>query len=249
MSVLPRIFIKKQPLPSGRRAARGQSFLELAIVLPVLLILLLGMVEVVVFIGRYLDVLDLTREAARFSSARDPFVVSVGTPTCSDEDYYNFYYNTACIFSPPANSTACTDSNFCNGLNPYVYVDPAVDDVIITVFTVQRDSDLSAVHPNPAPWALSDHDADPTNNANWTKDCDGNVVRSAPYYTETNVQALLSGADELPNRGYVAVEVFYCHAQVLGIPLLSDFIADPIQIHAYTIMPLPAAQPTPTAIN
>ena len=35
--------------------------------------MLLGMVEVVVFIGRYLDVLDLTREAARFASVRDPF--------------------------------------------------------------------------------------------------------------------------------------------------------------------------------
>ncbi len=40
-------------------------------VLPVLIILLLGVVEVTLFLGRYLDVLDLTREAARFASARD----------------------------------------------------------------------------------------------------------------------------------------------------------------------------------
>jgi hypothetical protein len=28
----------------------------------------------------------------------------------------------------------------------------------------------------------------------------------------------MEAAESLPNRGYVAVEVFYCHAQVLGIP-------------------------------
>ncbi len=240
--------LKKQPRPASRQVARGQSFLELAIVLPVILIMLLGMVEVVVFIGRYLDVLDLTREAARFASVRDPFTVSTGTANCSDTNYYNFYYNTACVLSPPAGSASCTDSNYCNGLNPYVYINPATDDVIISVYTVQIDSDVSAVHPVSGVWALSDHDADTAHNGNWTKDCEGNVVRSVPYYTQARVQSQMEAAESLPNRGYVAVEVFYCHAQVLGIPIISDFIDNPLQIHAYTIMSLPAAQPTPSPI-
>ncbi len=53
--------------------SRGQSFLELALVLPILLLMLMGLVEVAIYIGRYLDALDLTREAARFASIRDPF--------------------------------------------------------------------------------------------------------------------------------------------------------------------------------
>jgi hypothetical protein len=46
----------------------------------------------------------------------------------------------------------------------------------------------------------------------------------------------------------VAVEFFYCHAQILNLPIMSDYLPNPIQIHAYTIMPLPAAAPTPTPI-
>ena len=48
------------------------------------------------------------------------------------------------------------------------------------------------------------------------------------------------------NRGFIAVEVFFCHDQVLGLPVLTDFVPDPLLIHAYTIMPLPAAAPTAT---
>ncbi len=70
-----------RPVP-GR--FRGQSFLELALILPILLIMLMGLVEVSLFIGRYLDILDLTREAARFASVRDPFVtVPIENVSCS----------------------------------------------------------------------------------------------------------------------------------------------------------------------
>jgi Flp pilus assembly protein TadG len=268
---------------------RGQSFLELALILPVLLIMLLGLVEVVIFIGRYLDLLDLTREAARFASVRDPdpntFTTGL-TQDCGNPNYYNFFYSSACIFSPPntfdtgESSTACPPdldssrqvngsaalniaySSYCNGLNPYVYINPTTDDVVITAFTVT--SDRTVTNPadktcpsgedqcvtnnewNNAPWALSDHDSNTTNNANWTKDCHGNVVRDHPYYTVEKVNDLLTQNNLLPGRGYVAIEVFYCYHQVLGVPLFTQFVPDPIQIHAYTIMPLPAAQPTPT---
>ena len=49
-------------------------------VVGIFIILLLGVVEVTFFIGRYLDLLDLTREAARFASVRDPFEVLAGDP-------------------------------------------------------------------------------------------------------------------------------------------------------------------------
>jgi len=226
---------------------RGQSFLELALVLPVLLIILLGMVEVVFFIGRYLDVLDLTREAARFASVRDPFVVeNLSTVSCSNPEPFNFYYHTACIFSPPPDSSAtCTDPEFCNGLNPYILLNPALDDVVISVFTI-TDHAVSNAWPSPSGyWALSDHDSDTAHNANWQTDCQGNVVRTSPNYTVAKVnQEMLANAPT--NKGFVAVELYYCYDQVLAVPLMNIFLPNPLRLHAYTLMPLPAAQPSPT---
>ena len=39
------------------------------------------------------------------------------------------------------------------------------------------------------------------------------------------------------------MEVIYCYHQVLNIPLIAQFLPNPIKIHTYTVMPLPAAQP------
>ena len=120
------------------RRFRGQSFLELALILPILLIMLMGLVEVSLFIGRYLDILDLTREAARFASVRDPFVtVPIADVSCSLPEPFHYYYHTACIFSPPANA-ACSDPKFCNGLNSFLQLDPATDDVVISVYTTTK---------------------------------------------------------------------------------------------------------------
>ena len=95
--------------PPAQRAARAQ----LALIIPVLILMLLGMMEVVIFIGRYLDILDMTREAARFASLRDYEVLGYlpsadcrpkvtmddghgGTITV--EPPFHFYFQTSCIF-------------------------------------------------------------------------------------------------------------------------------------------------------
>ena len=54
----------------------GQSFIELALVVPFLLMLIAGLVEVGFFIHSYLTLLDLTRESARFASLCDPFTLN-----------------------------------------------------------------------------------------------------------------------------------------------------------------------------
>jgi TadE-like protein len=245
---------------------RGQAFLELALILPVLLIMLVGMVEVVFFIGRYLDVLDLTREAARFASQRDPQIKEIlagagippGDTDCSTPNQFNFFYDTACVFSPTIGSTSCWDADFCNGLNPFMLLNPASDDVVVSVFTISHNQ-VTNVWPIDDPngdgkyWALSNHDnyTDPEpslDGDNWTRDCQGNVVRNTPHYTATSVsnQLLAYGPNVPDAKGYVAVEFFYCYNQVLNLPMITQFIPNPFQIHAYTIMPLPPGSPTPT---
>jgi hypothetical protein len=255
---------------SRKDTKRGQAFLELALILPVLLIMLIGMVEVVFFIGRYLDVLDLTREAARFASQRDPQIkeiVAGNTPgneicnTSDDPNSFNFFYDTACIFSPSRGSALCTNPDpahdpFCNGLNPFMTLNHATDDVIVTVFTISHNQ-VTNVWPNDGSggyWALSNHDnynnPDPAspNGDNWKRDCQGEIARTEPHYTKTSVsnQLLAYGPNVPEAKGYVAVEFFYCYEQVLNLPLITQFIPNPFQIHAYTIMPLPPGSPTPT---
>ena len=63
------------------KGQRAKSFLEFALVLPILILVLLGVVELTLFLGTYINLLDLTREAARFASNRDPFSAA-GTKTC-----------------------------------------------------------------------------------------------------------------------------------------------------------------------
>lgn len=242
---------------SLQKANSGQSFVELALVIPILLLILLGLVEVAFFMGRYLDTLDLTREAARFAAGRAPYLNIPSDPrpgsadyNCSTPDQFDFYYDTACIFSPPE-TQACKDANnpFCNGFNSFIDFNPATDDVVISVFTIEQVSGVQEVQQTwPAPngyWALSNYDADTTHNDNFKRNCDGDAVRTTPLYTATYVNdRLASSLSNTPKKGYVAVEFYYCYQQVLGIPIITDIIPNPLQIHAYTFMPLPAAQPT-----
>jgi hypothetical protein len=252
---------------------KAQSFVELSLVLPIILLILLGLVEVSFFISRYLDVMDLTREAARFASIRDPEISVAWISNlydCQNATPFNFYYHTACIFSPPAGSAQCPPaSRYCNGLNPLVYLDPAFDDVVIGVFAVEGPAVAGVppvivkAYPNdPAYpgaagfWAFSNYDeVDPVHNGNWEKDCQGNlivnhdalgnVIPNVPHYTPATVaDEMVTGSPM--NKGYVGVEFYYCYHQVLNIPIANWVVPDPLRIHAYTIMPNPAAQPTPT---
>jgi hypothetical protein len=237
------------------KKTKAQSFLEFALVLPILLLVLMGVVEMTLFIGRYIDLVDLTREAARFASNRDPFKNQDAKTDCSATSEYNFFIDTSCVFSPLRSDTGCTYATFCNGFNAAVPLKFAEDDILISVFT-------EAMLPDPTnmavkiptitdtgqnPWVWSAHDPDTTHADNWRRDCDrlATPQTAAPYFTNAKIQSYMRTA-AMPDKGFVTVEVFYCYHQVLNAPIISNFIPNPILIHTYTVMPLPAAQPTAT---
>lgn len=243
--------------PRFHLSGKAQSFVELALILPILFLILVGLVEVAFYIGAYLDVLDLTREASRFASVRDPFDTAVMIDqNCQTDFAFDFFYDSACIFAEP-NCTSSSDP-FCRGLNTYFTFDPSVDDVVISVFTV-TDWQVSNAWPYPdGYWALSDHDADPANDNAWQRNCDGDEVRTSPHYSVAEVNSILAvynptltmNATPSPRtKGYVSIELFHCYNQILDLPVFTDIVPNPIQIHAYTIMSLPAAQPTATTTN
>ena len=220
--------------PTSGMGVTGQSFVELALVLAFLLLLVAGMVQIGFFMFSYLTALDLTREAARFASTRDfTKAKSIADSGECNNSSLNYYFDTACFF---------TDSS----LNPTIPITTTpYSDVTITVFTVTDnhvtdrwpkapiDSDGDGV------WSLYDN--------NWQKDCDGNTVQTEPFFTNAEIESkFISNATR--SKGLVLVEVFYCYNQILDFPVISRFIPSPFRIHAFTIMPYPEAIPTPTPI-
>jgi hypothetical protein len=218
------------------REHSGQSLVELALILPLVLLMLAGMVEVAFGMFAYLTALDLTREAARFASVRNydelnpgndlhpPAYVANAASACNDSELH-YYYDTACFFTDP-------------DLNPFLEFNEAkYDDLVITVFTV-ADNAVSDRHPDPN-WSLW--------NDNWQKDCQGNVVTTTPFFSDSYLESNLD-PNAPPQRGIVAVEAYVCYDLIMHLPFISNFIPSPFRIHAYTVMPAPEAIPTPTSI-
>jgi len=213
------------------RKDSGQSFVELALILPVVILLLIGLVEVGFVFYAYLTVLDQTREAARFASIRDyraGQASGLADPIVScDDNRLDYYYDIACFFIDP-------------DLNPYITFEFAdYDDVAISVFTV-NDNHVSDRWPDDdGVWSLFDD--------NWTKDCEGNLIQDEPFMTNDEIEALFE-ADAPDDRGLVLVEGYYCYDLFLNLPLVAQIVPSPFRIHAYSIMPASEAIPTPTPI-
>jgi len=231
----------------------------MAVILPVLILTIVGMTEVAFFASSYLDALDLTREAARFASQNEIVEQPAIFYDCSHltrqvwdpvqqadvtVSNFDFWFETACIFSPPSGS-GCPDATFCNGFNPYIPLDlsAGMDDVVIEAFTISSHH-ANQVFPAAGYWALSNRST-PTDS--WKTDCHGHNVQTQPYYTLTRVnQYLQTDANTPGDKGYVAVEFYYCYHQVLDLPIISNLIPNPLRMHVYTLMPLPFTAPTAT---
>jgi len=228
-----------------RRGGSGQSYVEFGLMAPILLLMILGVVELAAFVYQYMYLVELTRESARFASIRDPFdPASNGDLNCSTTGSFNFFYDTSCIFAP-TDVKDCTDSNFCGGFNALAPLKSDLDDVLVTVFTV-TDDDISAQDPPGGPWVWSDNDADTAHNDNWETNCGTPFATPPdPYFTPDRVKEYFQSGS-ITNKGFVTVEVYFCYYQLLASPILKDYIPNPVRLHAYTIMPLPAAFPTST---
>jgi len=228
----------------------GQSFVELAIVLPLLLFLLIAFVEVGAVIYNYLSLLDVVREAARFAADRDPEVLngdmSNYPQSACEDDALHYYLDTACVV---------IGTNF----NQDITLDPSRDDLTISIFTIAGDH-VTDRKPNDGDgvWSLYGD--------NWTKNCDGTLDSITPFFPDTvgdywNFVAPPTSGPGTPtvvpgttvpggptDKGIVLVEIYYCHDQLLNLPLISDLLPNPIPLHAFAVMPAPQAAPTATPL-
>ena len=91
----------KARVVESARSERGQSLTEIALFVPILLLMIVGFVEIGVYINAYINTVDATRAAARYVAPQDPletqcFVfgsydtnlwVTLTPQTCTQSDY------------------------------------------------------------------------------------------------------------------------------------------------------------------
>ncbi len=240
---------------------------EMALAFPILLLVLAGALEVGKYFNDYLTLLDSTREAARWEA---------------DHDYSS-------VFEPPydpgnPNVKAYIEGGKCDGdfyrqaaclvmQNIYgFHYDPAVDDVVVSVFSIGSDGKVAYRFPRPCsgggptPPAGMYQGCNPlvTSRTQGWSYCQNviqqNIIRpevtdapikyagtacqtKASLYSDHDIETLLNTAST-PKTGLVLVEVYHVHRQFLGlIPPTLPFLPQEVMMHAYTIMPNPSAAP------
>lgn len=226
--------ISGDQLRRRKKSTRGQSFVEIALLFPVLLIILSGLVEYGFVLNQYLNLLDGAREAARFASDGDPFRRQPSNTNCSTalgpvtDDFYN---QAACLAMQVA--------------RPLVF-DPATDDVVISAFAINNGNVTNRypVIPNdpPSPGVPSTETSGEWHMYGYGGSCDTTSSSCHPSrFSEGEIETRLSRS--APNTGIILVEVFYDYDQILKLPWITAFVPDPMRIHVYSIMPLVAAEP------
>ncbi len=218
-----------------KKGLPGQSLVEMALMLTILLLILSGLVEFGFWMLDYSNVVMATRNAARFAVDNDHTYLRAECQPWNSKD------PTCNPWDPSFDETVCNEDFYCKISRltqqtmeqhaPPVQLDPTLgDDIVISVFTFTEGvgSVVTDRHPNPSGyWSYFGNQGSRMSNA--------------------DIQNLLSSQGVAhTSAGYVLIEVYYHYKHKLGLPWLKAFVPDPLPLYAYTFMPLYSAAPTPT---
>ncbi|MBN2086436.1 MAG: pilus assembly protein [Anaerolineales bacterium] len=232
------------------RRARGQSIVEFALMAPILLILLSGLFEFGFIFNSYLAVLDSARNAARFSSDNQ-YDMRDADPDCDISHdgsvTRDFYRQAACeavgnLAAEQPTITLCLKGvvqRRCDG-NTW----SQMDDVIISVFSVLRLEPTGAQIVRFPDTGCAESGWSYAADLAGRSQCSERTGLHASQFTSAEIAALLD--DGAPNTGFVLVEINYHYNHVLGLPWFTQFVADPIPFHLYSLWPQVSAEPTST---
>lgn len=194
----------------------GQSFIELALVLSILIMMLAGVVEFGYLLNQYITLVEGTRETARYLS---PFLFVNDNGTLNENVYLNgvghmvggsIELNDSMMVIPPE----------AGSIWPIRLDGSTGDDIVISVFSIEADGTITRFPDNDGYSHLGNHKS---------------------RFTDADISAkLVSGA---PSSGAILVEIFYNYHQILN---LLEGWTGPILVHSYSIMPLSGAEPTAT---
>jgi hypothetical protein len=211
--------MKKNPM-KRRRRFRGQSIVEFTLLLPLLLMLLSSLIEFGFMLNEYLDLIDTTRETARYLADQDPF--SAGQSY--REDFYTDGYN-----------------EMDNTLRRagWIHLNNSVDDLVISIFSITGNTSAARY---PTQWEDPRSDCSGPNGGamGWRYYCN----KTSKFSSTDVINRFSSGtSSDPPNNGVVLVEIFYNYRMRLGLPWVTSFMGDTIELHAYSFAPNPHAEP------
>jgi Flp pilus assembly protein TadG len=193
---------------SGKKPLeRGQGFVELLLVLPVLLLIIAAMVEVGWWLHDYVTVTRASREAARFGSRNihvDPTDIATVAAQALDESL-----------------VANFDTTDGNATIIVTVIDIGKDGVPVIYETLTQGKAVPSRVCNQASCP-----------AGTTLDL---KVLGTQNQDFNNDSSLCTGGTECFND-LVVVEAYYDHEQVLKLPLISSLFPDPIHVVGMTVM-------------
>jgi uncharacterized protein YkuJ len=216
--------INNQPKSVLKRLqkTKAQSMVELAISLPILILLFTGMVEFGFMLNTYLSLQDATRASARLFSNETPFEFDVNGDVV---DKVSFYEDAAQFV---------VDTLALNARE--VSIDQTRDNVFVSVITVDVDNtvtppviDTITRHPDGGQFYYLYDDVIPVS-----------------VYNDSNIEDFMTSNGSLPvDSGLLIIEIYYSYEGILKLPWTTPFFSDsnPATLYASTIMPLVAAAP------
>ncbi len=219
---MPLLHVSRGP---ARRRWRGQSIVEFVVILPILLIMISGVIELGFMLNYYLDLIDAARDIARFAATIDPLLPDDPDPanrTCADTQY--FYRLIACMMPTAGLVVSPTP------LQEQIVLNPLTDDVVVSAFGITDDT---------VRYRLPDADG-----WSWKEWSFGGGANHVSSFSNADVEAMLDAAN--PARGAVLVEIYYDYHMVLALPWITAFVPNPVTLHAYTMMPNTFVEPTRT---
>jgi hypothetical protein len=204
-----------------KRRSLGQSIVEFTLLLPLLLMLLSSLIEFGFMLNEYLDLIDTTRETARYLADQDPFDVNWG--------YREAFYTEG------SNEMVATLRRA-----GWINLDSSNDDLVISIFSITGSSEAIRY---PQQWEDDRGHCTGVQNGGamgWRLYC-----RKTSKFTKDDVLARFSSGTTYtpPNNGIVLVEIFYDYHMRLGLPWVTGIIGDTIGLHAYSFAPNPHAEP------
>jgi len=238
------LFIKTSPKQKRKsRKSKGQSMVEFAILLPLLLMLFSGMVEFGFMLNTYLSLLDATRQAARDCSNKNPFRIDETNTKVDDLDFYPYCAGIVVATLDPSLATP-PDPNARR-----IVMDVSRDDVLVSVLSVRVITDpvtgtvtIPPQNPDPDISGIVRHpiiDGSPVEFYSLYGNADS-------AYDNTAIEDYMTQDGTLPvQTGILIIEVFYGYEGILRLPWVEPFMSpdNPVTLHASTIMPLVAAKP------
>jgi hypothetical protein len=216
---------------------RGQSLVEFAILLPLVLIMLSGLIEFGFLLNEYLDLIDAAREVARFAADEDPIRDDAGNFDASPG------YDPCAGDPPPAANPGAfygrvwTNTDRALDMGGQISLDPFEDDVVVSLFSVNFGT-VSQRYPL--------NIGSTGGEAGWQRWCNDSSKFTTAEVQTVVTDTIAKNGTITPNTGVVLVEIFYDYHMIMGLPWISAFVPDPVPLHVYAVMPNAAMEPTPT---